>query len=218
MQKYNFTESEKKWQEYWQSTGVYKFDKNSTKPVFSIDTPPPTVNGKIHIGHIFSYTQAEIIARYKRMSGYNVFYPLGFDDNGLPTERLVEKTNGRRAHEFTREEFTKLCLNQTSELEERFRNLFISAGFSVDWDYSYSTISPESQRTSQKSFLDIYKNGHVYYAEAPAIWCPECSTAIAQAELETLEKPSSFNYMNFKLENSNETIQIATVNISAKMQ
>ncbi|MFA6331248.1 MAG: valine--tRNA ligase [Clostridia bacterium] len=210
MQKYNFLEAEKKWQDYWKQEGIYKFDKNSNKPTFSIDTPPPTVNGKIHIGHIFSYTQTEIIARYKRMNGYNVFYPFGFDDNGLPTERLVEKSSGKRAHEYTREEFTNLCLRETKELEEKFRHLFISAGFSVDWNYEYSTISPDAQKTSQKSFLDILKKGKVYYAEAPAIWCHECGTAIAQAELETVEQASTFNYMNFKIVDSSDTLQIAT--------
>ena len=125
--KYKAKESEPKWQEFWQEKGIYKFDENSDKPVYSIDTPPPTVNGKIHIGHIFSYSQAEIMARYKRMKGFNVFYPFGFDDNGLPTERLVEKTNGIKAHQTTREHFTELCLEQTKELEKQFKKLFISA-------------------------------------------------------------------------------------------
>ena len=208
--KYNAKESEKKWQDFWRDNGIYKFDTNSEKKIFSIDTPPPTVNGKIHIGHIFSYSQAEIMARYMRMNGYNVFYPFGFDDNGLPTERLVEKKHGIRAHETTREHFNELCLKETAELEKQFRELFSSVGFSCDWDYEYSTISKKAQVTSQKSFIDLYENGHVYFSEAPALWCTECQTAIAQAELETKELPSTFNYLRFYLEDSEDFIEIAT--------
>lgn len=208
--KYNAKECEKKWQDFWQSEGVYRFDTKSKKEVYSIDTPPPTVNGKIHIGHIFSYSQAEIMARYMRMRGYNVFYPFGFDDNGLPTERLVEKKNGIKAHNTTRENFTKLCLDETRELEKQFRALFISAGFSCDWNYEYSTISDKAQRTSQKSFIDLYNKNKAYFSKAPALWCTECQTAIAQAELETKEMDTLFNYLRFYLKDSDEFIEIAT--------
>ena len=209
--KYNFLESEKKWQTYWQEKEIYKFDKDSKKPIYSIDTPPPTVNGKIHIGHIFSYTQAEIMARFMRMKGNNVFYPFGFDDNGLPTERFVEKKYDIKAHNLSREEFTELCLKATAELEPQFKELFISAGFSNNWDYEYSTISKKAQLTSQKSFLDLHKKGKVYFSEAPAIWCTECRTAIAQAELETKELPSLFNYLKFYLgDSTTEYVEIAT--------
>lgn len=209
--KYKAKESEKKWQDFWQEKGIYKFDEESDRPVYSIDTPPPTVNGKIHIGHIFSYSQAEIMARYKRMKGYNVFYPFGFDDNGLPTERLVEKTNGIKAHQTTREHFTELCLAQTKELEEQFRKLFISAGFSCDWGHEYSTISPTSQKTSQKSFIELFNKNKVYFSQAPALWCTECRTAIAQAELETKEIPSIFNYLRFYIEGEGDNfVEIAT--------
>lgn len=209
--KYKASESEKKWQDFWQEKGIYKFDEDSKQPVYSIDTPPPTVNGKIHIGHIFSYSQAEVMARYKRMKGYNVFYPFGFDDNGLPTERLVEKTHGIKAHQTTREHFTELCLGETSELEKQFKKLFISAGFSCDWGQEYSTISPKAQIVSQKSFIDLYKKKKVYFSEAPALWCTECQTAIAQAELETKEIPSVFNYLKFFIDGTDgEYVEIAT--------
>ncbi len=209
--KYKAKEAEAKWQEFWQENGIYKFDEGSNQPVYSIDTPPPTVNGKIHIGHIFSYSQAEVMARYKRMKGFNVFYPFGFDDNGLPTERLVERTHGIKAHNTTREHFTELCLGETSELEKQFKKLFISAGFSCDWGQEYSTISPKAQKTSQKSFIDLYKNKSVYFSEAPALWCPECQTAIAQAELETKEIPSLFNYLKFFIEGEGDNyVEIAT--------
>lgn len=208
--KYNAKESENKWQEYWKEKEIYKYSTDSKAPVYSIDTPPPTVNGKIHIGHIFSYSQAEIMARYKRMKGFNVFYPFGFDDNGLPTERLVEKTHKIKAHELARKDFAKLCLDETASLEKQFRKLFISAGFSCDWDYEYSTINRKSQITAQKSFLELYKNKKVYYSNAPALWCTECQTAIAQAELETKEIPSLFNYLKFFIEGSDEYVEIAT--------
>ena len=209
--KYKASESEPKWQEFWQEKEIYKFDEGSKQPVYSIDTPPPTVNGKIHIGHIFSYSQAEVMARYKRMKGFNVFYPFGFDDNGLPTERLVEKTHGIKAHQTTREHFTELCLNETKELEKQFKKLFISAGFSCDWNHEYSTISPKAQITSQKSFIDLFKKKKVYFSEAPALWCPECQTAIAQAELETKEIPSLFNYLRFYIDGEEgKYVEIAT--------
>lgn len=208
--KYNATESENKWQNYWKDHGIYKFDKDSQKEKFSIDTPPPTVNGKIHIGHIFSYSQAEMMARYKRMKGYSIFYPFGFDDNGLPTERLVEKKYKVKAHQLTREKFTELCLKETESLEKQFKELFLSAGFSCNWEYEYSTISHKAQLTSQKSFIEMCKDGKAYFKKAPALWCTECQTAIAQAELETKLLPSTFNYLKFYLENSNDFIEIAT--------
>ncbi|MBQ3213525.1 MAG: valine--tRNA ligase [Clostridia bacterium] len=208
--KYDFKTAEKKWQEYWQQNGTYKFDKDSKKPIYSIDTPPPTVNGKIHIGHIFSYSQAEFIARYKRMMGYNVFYPFGFDDNGLPTELLVEKERGLKAYTVSREEFSKMCMETVDKYEKSFKDLFISVGNSADWSLAYHTVSPDCQKSSQMSFLDLYKKGKVYYAEAPALWCTKCATAIAQSELESEEKESTFNYLKFYIEGSDDYVEIAT--------
>ncbi len=208
--RYDYRAKEKLWQKYWQEKGVYNFDKESDKPIYSIDTPPPTVSGKIHIGHIFSYSQAEFIARFKRMSGYNVFYPFGFDDNGLPTELLVEKERGLKAYTVSREEFTSMCLETTRKYEEEFKNLFISIGNSADWNLLYHTVSSDSQRVSQKSFLDLYKKGKVYYAQSPALWCTKCQTAIAQSELESEERDSSFNYLKFYIDGSEEYVEIAT--------
>ena len=208
--KYDYKSKEKKWQEYWQEKGVYKFDEKSAKPIYSIDTPPPTVSGKIHIGHIFSYSQAEFVARFKRAMGYNVFYPFGFDDNGLPTELLVERERGIKAYTVSREEFAKMCMETVEKYENDFKKLFISVGNSADWSLLYHTVSPECQRTSQMSFLDLYKKGKVYYSYAPALWCTKCHTAIAQSELESEEKESTFNHLKFYIENSNEYIEIAT--------
>lgn len=208
--RYDFKEKEKKWQEYWQENKIYKFNENCKKTIFSIDTPPPTVNGKIHIGHIFSYSQAEFIARFKRMTGYNVFYPFGFDDNGLPTELLVEKEKNLKAYTVSREEFSKMCLETVDKYEKEFKDLFISVGNSADWSLMYHTVSPECQRASQLSFLDLYTKNKVYYDNAPALWCTKCHTAIAQSELESEEKSSTFNYLKFYLEDSNDYIEIAT--------
>ena len=195
--KYNALQKEEKWLHYWNQNKVYKF-KESRKERYSIDTPPPTVNGKIHIGHIFSYSQTEMIARYKRLKGYNVFYPFGFDDNGLPSERLVEKEIGKKAHEIEREEFSRLCYETTNYYEEEFKQLFNKLGFSTDWDLTYKTISPSTIKISQESFLDLVKKGYCYRKESPALWCNECLTSIAQAELETKTFKTTFNYLQFK--------------------
>lgn len=206
--KYAPEESEKRWQNFWQENGTYQYDPNSTKPIYSIDTPPPTVSGNIHIGHIFSYTQAEIIARYKRMSGFNVFYPFGFDDNGLPTERLVEKEIGRKGVEMPREEFNAACLEITQKYRDEFKHLWISVGISADWGLEYSTISPLAQRVSQKSFLELYKNNQVVQRNIPALWCTECATSIAQAELDDKEVDAVFYDIAFKTDAG--TLTIAT--------
>lgn len=208
--KYNFTEKEKKWQDYWQEKNIYEFDKNSQKPIYSIDTPPPTVNGKIHMGHLSSYMHIETVARHHRMKGENVFFPLGFDDNGLPTERYVEKKYNKKAHEMPLEEFIDLCTKTTSELEKEFHALYKSAGFSCNLKENYSSISKRTQTISQKSFLELYKKGYIYHAEAPALWCTECQTAVAQSELENADLESTFNYIKFYVENSDEYVIVAT--------
>ena len=124
---------EKDIQEFWRENEIFKFDPQNEAPIYSIDTPPPTVNGSLHIGHIFSYTQAEMIARYRRMQGYNVFYPFGFDDNGLPSERLVEKETGVRAMDVPRSKFIEDCISTTSKYEAQFKELWQAMGFSCDW-------------------------------------------------------------------------------------
>lgn len=207
--KYNAIEKEEKWLKYWQDNKIYEFKRNS-KPVYSIDTPPPTVSGKIHIGHIFSYSQTEMLARYKRLRGYNIFYPFGFDDNGLPSERLVEKEQGKRAHEIGREAFSKLCYETTDKYEEDFKNLFSRMGVSTDWNIHYKTVAPSTIKLSQSSFLDLVEKGHCYHRESPALWCNECLTSIAQAELETKTIKTTFNYINFTTVEDNEVFTIAT--------
>ena len=207
--KYNALEKESKWASFWQENKIYEF-KPDEREVFSIDTPPPTVNGKIHIGHIFSYSQTEMIARFKRLCGYNIFYPFGFDDNGLPSERLVEKEQGKKAHEIGREAFSKLCYETTDKYEDEFKDLFTRLGVSTDWHNKYKTVSPSSIKISQLSFLDLVEKGVCYHKESPALWCNECLTSIAQAELETKTIKTTFNYINFKTLEDNEEFTIAT--------
>ena len=207
--KYNPQEKENKWLNYWKENKVYEF-KPDGREVFSIDTPPPTVSGKIHIGHIFSYSQTEMVARYKRLRGYNIFYPFGFDDNGLPSERLVEKEQGKKAAEIGREEFSKLCYQTTDKYEAEFQDLFSKMGVSTDWDIHYKTVSPSTIKISQHSFLDLVEKGHCYHKESPALWCNECLTSIAQAELETKTVKTTFNYVNFQTLEDGEEFTIAT--------
>ena len=207
--KYNALEKEAKWLNYWNENKIYEF-KADGREVYSIDTPPPTVNGKIHIGHIFSYSQTEMLARYKRLKGYNIFYPFGFDDNGLPSERLVEKEQGKKAHEIGREEFSKLCYKTTDKYEAEFKDLFSKMGVSTDWNIAYKTVSPSTIKISQLSFLDLVEKNHCYHKESPALWCNECLTSIAQAELETKTVKTTFNYVKFKTVETNEEFTIAT--------
>lgn len=206
--KYNFQQVEKQMQRFWESNSVYSFDPESNSKIYSIDTPPPTVSGSLHIGHIFSYTQAEMIARFKRMQGYNVFYPFGFDDNGLPTERLVEKEEGINAKNLQRSDFYIKCIATTAKYENEFKELWQSLGFSVDWSLQYETINPIAQRISQKSFIRLLKDKKAYMKESPVLWCTECQTSIAQAELESVEKETAFNYVKFKA--GKEDIIVAT--------
>lgn len=205
---YEALKIEKAMQQFWKENNIYSYDPTSTKEIYSIDTPPPTVSGELHIGHIFSYTQAEMIARFKRMQGYNVFYPFGFDDNGLPTERLVEKEYHLLAQNLSREEMTTKCTEVAQKYEYEFKSLWKSMGFSVDWNLQYETINPTTTRISQYLFMELVKKGKAYIKEAPVLWCTECQTSIAQAELETVEKDTSFNYIPFEVDN--EQLIVAT--------
>lgn len=196
--KYNTQESEKKWHETWESSDVFTWDQEELKEnSFVIDTPPPTVSGLLHMGHIFSYTQTDFIARYMRMKGKNVFYPIGFDDNGLPTERLVEKEKNIKASEMSRQDFIDECKDVVERAEVEFRRLFKSVGLSFDWAQEYQTISPQTTTLSQMSFLDIYKKGGLERHDAPTFWDPVDQTALAQAEIEDKEKDGVMLYINF---------------------
>jgi valyl-tRNA synthetase len=207
--RYHPHDVEPRLQALWQEAGIYDFDPGAEGPVYSIDTPPPTVSGHLHLGHVYSYSQTDFMARFWRMNGHQVFYPMGYDDNGLPTERLVERRLGIRASDVGRRAFIESCLEVSAEEERNYEALWRRLGLSIDWRYTYRTIDERSRRISQLSFLDLYRKGLAYHREAPSIWCPECRTAIAQAELDDLEGESTFVTLAFRLENG-DTLPIAT--------
>jgi len=207
-QKYIPAEQEPLLQQLWAIHKVYAHT-DTTKPVVSIDTPPPTVSGTLHLGHLFSYTQTDLSARYKRMLGNYLFYPMGFDDNGLPTERFVEKQLGITAQSAGRSEFIRLCLDETQKVEVQFQQLWERIGLSVDWNHTYSTIDQLTRTLSQASFIELYKKGYIYRQFEPSLYCTACRTTIAQAELEDVEKPSVFYTINFSTSDGT-TYPIAT--------
>ena len=207
--RYNPRTSEPELVTRWQERGVTLFDRAGEAPVYSIDTPPPTVSGRLHLGHVYSYSHADFIARYKRMNGYNVYYPMGFDDNGLPTGRLVERLLGKRAQEIGREAFIAHCLAISEEAEVEYRELWTRLGLSIDWRFTYRTIDDLARRIAQESFLDLLEKGLAYRQKSPAIWCPECGTALAQADLDDLERETVFYTLAFALENG-RTLPVAT--------
>jgi valyl-tRNA synthetase len=213
---------EAKWGAVWERDGVYGFDRSAARDrVFAIDTPPPTVSGSLHVGHVFSYTHTDAIARYQRMRGMAVFYPMGWDDNGLPTERRVQNHFGVRCDPsvaydpgFTppaepsakepvavsRPNFVELCLRLTESDEQVFEALWRGLGLSVDWSMTYTTIGALAQRISQRSFLGLLERGETYQLEAPTLWDVDFQTAVAQAELEDRERPGDMNRVRFRLD------------------
>ncbi len=204
--RYDFTRVEKEMQALWEREDVYRFDPKAEGEIYSIDTPPPTVSGRLHVGHLFSFTQAEIIARFHRMQGRNVLYPFGFDDNGLPTERLVEREEGVRANDLPRSEFIAKCRQATKRYEDDFKDFWKSLGFSVDWSLEYRTISSEVRKISQERFLELARKGKAYTKDSPVLWCVECQTSIAQAELDATDTAGEFHYLTFTAADSPLTV------------
>ena len=198
--RYNAKEAEKRWQVFWEVSGIYKFNPESNNPVFSLDTPPPTVSGEMHIGHAMAYIQADTVMRFQRMLGKNIFYPFGFDDNGLATELYVEKKTGRMAEEMSRQEFVELCLKESEIAEKKLLEDWKSLGISPDWDISYHTTDEWCRKTSQRSFIDLYKTGRAYRKYEPTVWCPKCGTAIAQVETEDKTLSSTLYDITFKVD------------------
>jgi valyl-tRNA synthetase len=210
---------EAKWGAAWERDGVYRFDRSAPRErVYSIDTPPPTVSGSLHVGHVFSFTHTDTIARYQRMRGMEVFYPMGWDDNGLPTERRVQNHYGVRCDpsvpydpdfeppaepsekepvSVSRPNFVELCLALTETDEQAFERLWRTLGLSVDWSMTYTTIGRLAQRISQRSFLGLLARGAAYQLEAPTLWDVDFQTAVAQAELEDRERPGAMHRVRF---------------------
>ncbi len=210
---------EERWSQTWQEEGTYAFDRSKDRSdVYAIDTPPPTVSGPLHIGHVFSFTHTDLVARFQRMRGKAVFYPIGWDDNGLPTERRVQnkfgvkcdpslpydpsfeppaKPDPQRQVPIARRNFVELCTRQTIEDEQAYEALWRRLGLSYDWSYQYTTIGERARATSQRAFLRNLARGEAYTAEAPSLWDVTFGTAVAQAELEDREQPGWYHRMRF---------------------
>jgi len=204
---YNFRQVEEKWVQSWDSS-IYYFDWESEKPQYIIDTPPPYPTGNFHIGNALNWCYIDFVARYKRMQGYNVMFPQGWDCHGLPTEVKVEQLNHITKNQVPREEFRRLCEKLTDEAIVRFHQSMGRLGLSIDWSNEYATMKPEYYVKTQTSFVRMYEKGLIYREEHPVNWCPRCGTAIALAEVEYDSRTSTLNYMRFLAEDGH--IEIAT--------
>jgi valyl-tRNA synthetase len=223
---------EAKWSARWAADGTYRFDRSKSRDeIYSIDTPPPTVSGKLHAGHVFSYTHTDITARYHRMRGREVFYPMGWDDNSLNVVRRVSVNYGvtcdptlpfdagleppgpkaKQRLPISRPNFVALCEQLTTELEKAYFDLWSSIGLGVDWSQTYTTIGGRAQKTSQGAFLKLLDRGQAYTAEAPTVWDVEYKTAVAQAELEDRPMPGAYHRLAFhRTDGSGEDVFIET--------
>lgn len=209
--RYDFKEVEQKWQKLWEENKVYIFDRSShEKPTFSIDTPPPYPSGELHVGNALNFAYIDFVARYKRMRGYNVFFPIGWDCHGLPTEVRVERTIGKRRSEVPTEEFLRLCKEYTLKWIEPMRAALKAMGCSIDWSTEYMTMDPNYWRRTQLSFVLMYRKGLIYRAVHPVIWCPRCETAIAEAEVEYAETKKELHYFKFKLKEGGDVVVAST--------
>lgn len=200
-------EIEEKWRNLWREKGIYKF-KRDDRPLFTMDIPPPTISGDLHMGHAFSYPHQDFTARYKRMRGFNVYYQFGFDDNGLATEKYTEKVTGKSPKKIPIDEFIDLCRKQSKEAISKMIGVFERLGFSSDFSDYYHTISDESLKISQGSFLELARSGRAYNAVGPTMRCPTCGTAIAQSELKDRTFKTDFYHLKFGDQDKN--IEIAT--------
>ncbi|WP_436911695.1 valine--tRNA ligase [Halosimplex marinum] len=204
---YDPDEVESKWQRRWVEEDTYAYDREAAldaDTAFSIDTPPPTVSGDLHMGHLYQFTLQDFVARYHRMADPAVYFPFGYDDNGIASERLTERELGIRHQDFTRREFQEKCREVCADYEDAFTDDVQSLAVSVDWDNTYKTIEPRVQRISQLSFIDLYEQGREYRQRAPTIWCPDCETAISQVEQEDADKHTKFNDIHFDLVETGE--------------
>jgi len=207
MDRYDHKEIEPKWQAHWQKEGINQFDMDSKKPVHSFDTPPPFTSGTLHMGHVLNHSWIDFVARYKRMNGFNVLLPQGFDCHGLPTELKVEKKY--KDAKKDPEQFRKYCIEFTNDCIRAMKGQFQKIGYSADWRFEYQTMSPEYIKLVQTTLLEFYSKGRVYRKEHPVHWCPKCRTALAKAELGYADVEGNLNHIKFKVEGAGE-ITIAT--------
>ncbi len=208
---FDIIEIEKKWQKKWEEMGIYRFNwKDKVRPTFSIDTPPPYPSGEFHMGNVLNWTYFDMVARYKRMKGYNVCFPQGWDCHGLSIEVQVEREHNLRKRETSPDKFRKLCEELVEKYIAMMKEGVIQLGCSVDWTTEYRTMDPDYWRRTQLSFIILYKKGFMYQGTHPVNWCPRCETAIADAEVNYEEREGALHYIKFPLENSDEHLLIAT--------
>jgi valyl-tRNA synthetase len=203
---------ERQWQERWVAEDLYAYGDGPVDPdtVFSIDSPPPTVSGSLHWGHVYGFTLQDFVARYSRMQGDEVFFPFGYDDNGIASERLAEDELEVEHQDYDRDVFQEMCRGVCAKYEADFTEKMQALGISIDWTETYQTIEPRVQRISQLSFIDLYEQGREYRQRAPAIWCPDCETAISQVEMEDAEQDSHFHDIEFAVAESGDPFTIST--------
>ncbi|HJX22817.1 MAG TPA: valine--tRNA ligase [Candidatus Bathyarchaeia archaeon] len=208
--RYNASETEKRWQQKWIETGTYAFDRSDMKrPIYTIDTPPPYPSGDFHMGNVLNWTYFDIVARYKRMKGYNVHFPQGWDCHGLPTEVQVEKKYGIKKSDIPPGKFRSLCEEQVDQFIKLMKEAIISLGCSVDWSTEYKTMDPDYWGRTQLSFILLYDKGLIYQGKHPVLWCPRCETAIADAEVEHETRHGKIYSIKFQLQDG-EYLIIAT--------
>jgi valyl-tRNA synthetase len=208
---FDIIEIEKKWQKRWEEMGTYRFNwEDKMRPTYSIDTPPPYPSGEFHMGNVLNWTYFDIVARYKRMRGYNVYFPQGWDCHGLSIEVQVEREHGIRKREFPPDKFRKLCEELVEKYIAMMKEGVIRLGCSVDWTTEYRTMDPDYWRRTQLSFIILYHKGFIYQGTHPVNWCPRCETAIADAEVDYEEREGTLHYIKFPLEESAKYLLIAT--------
>ena len=204
---FNILQIEEKWQRKWEEMGVYRFDwKDQTRPVYSIDTPPPYPSGDFHMGNVLNWTYFDMVARYKRMKGYNVLFPQGWDCHGLPTEVETEEEYGVKKTDMPPAEFVKLCKKFVNKYIGVMKKAVMRLGCSIDWTTEYKTMDPDYWRRTQLSFIILHKKGMIYQGTHPINWCPSCETAIADAEVEHETREGTLHYIEFKLDHEHLTI------------
>ena len=208
---YNFAELERKWQQRWEEMGIYRFDWKDTERIpFTIDTPPPYPSGELHMGNVLNWTYFDIVARYKRMQGYNVLFPQGWDCHGLGIEIQVEKENKIRKRDVPPDQFRKWCEQLVEKYITIMKEGILKLGCSIDWTTEYRTMNPDYWRRTQLSFILLHKKGFMYQGTHPVNWCPSCETAIADAEVDYERREGTLNYIRFPLVDSSESLLIAT--------